>query len=295
MLQLDAVLFDLDDTLLGNDMDVFLQSYFPLLAAYAEPVIDADRFLPELMAATQAMINNQDPELANRQVFWDVFCERNGLVQGEIEPFFATFYREQFAQLEQATQRRPEAAALVRWCKEQGLKVAIATNPLFPLAAIEQRLTWAGVPVDEFDFDLVTGYENMHAAKPNSAYYHEILATIGVEPGRALMVGDDWQNDIVPASKMGLYTFWIASPDAPAPDKGVAPDGRGELADLFQLLKNNWPQQQNSPLTYASTSSRTSAASTVENDGVGCRRARQKRKMLIGRANQATTSGRWPR
>jgi HAD superfamily hydrolase (TIGR01549 family) len=195
------------------------------------------------MQATQAMISNDDPGLTNREVFWDFFCERNGLVQDEVEPFFDRFYQEQFGMLEPATQRRPEAAPLVRWCREQGLKVAIATNPLFPLAAIEQRLAWAGLPVDDFDFELVTGYENMHSAKPRSAYYREILATVGVEADRALMVGDDWQNDIAPASKMGLYTFWIASPDAAAPDDAVMPDGQGRLADLFQLLKNDWPTQ----------------------------------------------------
>jgi HAD superfamily hydrolase (TIGR01549 family) len=240
-LRLDAVLFDLDDTLLGNDMEVFLQNYFPLLTAYAKPIIDPDKFLPELMQATQAIISNQDPKLTNRQVFWDVFCERNGLVQNEVEPFFDRFYVEQFGKLEQVTQRRPEAAPMVRWCKEQGLKVVVATNPLFPLAAVEQRLSWAGVPVSDYDFDLVTSIENMHSSKPHATYYSEILTDIGVEPGRALMVGDDWRNDIEPASAMGLYTFWIAPPDAEAPDAEEI-DARGQLADLFQLLKNNSSQ-----------------------------------------------------
>lgn len=241
-LHLDAVLFDLDDTLLGNNMDVFLQGYFPLLTEYVKPVLDSDRFLPELLRATQAIINNQDLELTNRQVFWRVFCERNGLEQSEVEPFFARFYVEKFGVLEKLTDQRPEAAPLIRWCKQQGLKVVVATNPLFPLSAVEQRLSWAGVPVENSDFDLVTSLENMHSSKPHPSYYSEILATIGVEPGRALMVGDDWQNDIVPANSLGLHTFWIAPTDVEMPD-GLVLDGRGQLTDLFQLFKNNWPQQ----------------------------------------------------
>jgi len=213
-----------------------------LLAAYAKPIIDPDKFLPELMQATRAIINNQNPGLTNHQVFWEVFCDRNGLVQSEVEPFFDRFYVEQFGKLEQVTQRRPEAALIVRWCKEQGLKVVVATNPLFPMSAVEQRLSWAGVPADDSDFDLVTSIENMHSSKPHTAYYSEILTTIDVKPGRALMVGDDWHNDIEPSIKMGLHTFWIAPSCAKAP-AAKALDGRGQLTDLFRLLKSNWPQQ----------------------------------------------------
>ena len=241
MTTLRAVLFDLDNTLLGNDMNVFLQNYFPLLSAYARPLIAEDRFLPELLHATRAMINNGDRTLTNRDVFWRVFCERNGWQREEVEPFFAIFYEEQFGRLRKMTEPKPVAPELVRWCFDQGLKVVIATNPLFPLRAIEQRLSWAGLDVDEFDYDLVTAYENMHSAKPHSAYYHEILSTIEVEPNHALMVGDDWENDIVPAQRTGLYTFWIPTASVTAPEGDVRPDGQGQLERLFQRLQVGWP------------------------------------------------------
>lgn len=242
MAWIEAILLDLDDTLLGNNMDQFLQGYFPLLAAYVEPIIDGDKFLPELLLATQAMINDDDPKVTNREAFWRVFCARNGLDRAEVEPFFTRFYREQFGNLQGLTERRPEAAKVVDWCLNQGLKVVIATNPLFPLDAIEQRLAWAGVPVDQFAFELVTGYENMHSAKPRGAYYREILAAIGVEADRALMVGDDWRNDIAPASKLGMHTFWIAASDALPVDEGVEPSGKGTLAELLGRLQNRWPE-----------------------------------------------------
>ncbi|UCG23165.1 MAG: HAD family hydrolase [Chloroflexota bacterium] len=241
MSDLQAVLFDLDDTLLGNDMNVFLQNYFPLLSDYARPLIEADRFLPELMHATQAMINNGDRSMTNRDVFWRVFCERNGWLREEVEPFFATFYEEQFGRLKRTTRRKPIARHLVRWCFDRGFKVVIATNPLFPRRAIEQRLSWADVGVDEFDYALVTAYENMHSAKPHSAYYLEVLSAVDVEPSQALMVGDDWGNDIVPATRTGLYTYWIPPVSALAPDGDVKADGQGGLEELFQQLQAGWP------------------------------------------------------
>lgn len=237
---LQTILFDLDDTLLGNNMNSFLQNYFPLLSAYVQPLVNADRFLPELMYATQAIINNSDRNATNRDVFWRVFCERNGLQREEVEPFFAVFYEEQFGRLKETTERRPVARELVHWCFDQGLKVVIATNPLFPRRAIEQRLSWAGVGVEEFDYALVTAYENMHSAKPHSAYYREVLNAVEVEPNHALMVGDDWGNDIMPAKKMGMFTYWIPSSDE-APEVAVKPDGQGGLEELFQCLKAGWP------------------------------------------------------
>jgi len=125
---------------------------------------------------------------------------------------------------------------------ERGLSVVVATNPLFPQRAIEHRLEWAGLPVSQYDFALVTTYENMHAAKPQPAYYREILATVGVRPEQALMVGDDWKNDIAPAAAAGLYTYWIAAEDAAPPDPSIL-HGQGTLDALAERVANGWLEQ----------------------------------------------------
>ena len=82
----------------------------------------------------------------------------------------------------------------------------------------------------------------MHAAKPQPAYYREILAAVGVEPGRALMVGDDWKNDIIPAATAGLFTFWIAPDDATPQDTSLIA-GQGSLDDLAQRVNGGWLEQ----------------------------------------------------
>lgn len=58
------------------------------------------------------------------------------------------FYETEFSQLRAATVMRPAAADLVSTAIDQGCAVVVATNPLFPRTAIEQRLDWAGVPDD---------------------------------------------------------------------------------------------------------------------------------------------------
>ena len=236
---LKAILFDLDDTLLGNNMDNFLPGYFALLGEHASHYLPRDAFLNEVLTCTEAMVQNVDPALSNRDVFWQLFEQRTGLDAAELELFFDHFYRNQFQQLEETTEKRPFAAKLIRFCQDAGLDVVIATNPLFPCVAIEARLAWAGLPVDAHNFALVTAYENMHAAKPQPAYYAEILEKIGCAPENALMVGDDWENDIIPAQSLGIHTYWLASETAVPPSSLKTYRG-SSLQDLYVLLAAGW-------------------------------------------------------
>lgn len=232
-----AVLFDLDDTLLGNDMDKFLPNYFSLLGKHAAQYLEKERFLQELLAGTQAMIASTDTAVSNRDIFWQTFQGRTGLDPDELEPFFEQFYRNVFPRLVTTTEKRPLAAPLVQACLDKGLKVVVATNPLFPAIAVEERLAWAGVPVTTFDYALVTAYENMHTTKPHPAYYREILQMIGCAPETAVMIGDDWQNDIIPAASVGLRTYWIAANGQEPPDE-TALNGYGSLADLWRQVQD---------------------------------------------------------
>lgn len=237
-----AILFDLDDTLLGNEANQFMKGYFGLLSEYARPIMDAGPFIEKLVAATQSAIRNTDAHLTNADVFWSRFLDTTELDRAELEPFFVRFYETEFPRLRAATQPVPAAVDVVRHSFELGLKVVIATNPLFPRMAIEQRLAWAGVPVTAYDYALVTTYENMHATKPQLAYYEEILTRVGAEPREALMVGDDWKNDIAPAAAVGLYTYWVADNDAPCPDN-IPVTAQGTLANLYRLMTAGWLTQ----------------------------------------------------
>lgn len=238
MAMIEAVLFDLDDTLLSNSIDRFLPRYFALLGAYAEPKLgDRKRFLRVLMDGTQAMIMDTDGATTNRTVFWKRFEAMTGKSVDEMEPFFEQFYDTIFPQLRDACAKRPTAVEMVQACFDHDLKVVIATNPVFPRRAVEERLAWAGLPVDFFPFALVTSYENMHATKPNAAYYREILQQVEAQPNRAVMIGDDWENDIAPAKAVGLSTYWITnhSESVRVPDRGLV-DGYGSLDACYQWL-----------------------------------------------------------
>lgn len=243
---IEAILFDLDDTLLINDSQAFMNSYFALLSQFAQPRMEPRKFLDDLTRATRATILNTDPLLTNADVFWTEFEKLSGQRRVDLEPFFANFYTQEFSKLRTGTEREPRAVDLVEETLAEGRQVVIATNPLFPQIAIEQRLAWAGLPVDNHAFALVTTYEGMHAAKPQPAYYQEILALIDVVPSRAIMVGNDWVNDIEPAAAVGLHTFWV-NRNGETPPQSELVDDFGTLDQLYERVSDGWLDTLGSP------------------------------------------------
>ena len=236
---LRAVLFDLDDTLLRSHMEgQFLRRYFALLQEYASSLAAPQQLMSALMDATRAMQGNRDPNCTNEQAFAAVFAPRLGRPWVELRALFGVFYEERFPELCVICEPHPDARHVVQECLDAGYQVAIATNPVFPVRAIEHRMEWAGIR--DMPFALVTAYENMHSCKPNPAYYMEIAAQLDVSPTECLMVGNDMHRDIAPAQTAGMYTFladeWVAN------DNQTQPDYRGKLAMLPRWMEETFQE-----------------------------------------------------
>ncbi len=204
-----TVLFDLDDTLLGNDMLPFIQRYFELLGKALHQHVDSQRFKLAMNDAVQAMLIKKLPTHTLEETFDALFYPGIGVSKADILPVIDHFYREIFPQLQSLTTRRPQAVELVEAVLAKGWQVVIATNPLFPRTAIEQRLAWAGLPVDRFQFKKITSYESAHFCKPHPAYFAEILAELCWQSQPAVMIGNSLQDDILPTEQLGLPTFWL--------------------------------------------------------------------------------------
>jgi FMN phosphatase YigB (HAD superfamily) len=214
---LKALLLDLDDTLLSNPMEPFIRTYFQALGAYIAHLVPPERLLNELMRGSRAMETNTGTGLTNEEAFAAVFYPALGHKRSELEPIIQQFYADEFPKLRTLTQPVAASRALLDWAIKRGLQVVVATNPFFPRVAIEQRLAWADVPATEFDYTLITCYENMHATKAHPAYYEEIMEMLGRQPQECLMVGDDWQRDMEPAASVGIPVYWIIPPHRTQP------------------------------------------------------------------------------
>ena len=205
-----TLLLDLDNTLLGNDMEEFIPTYLKRLGAYMADMVPPDRFITELLRGTRAMMENLDPTISMEQAFADAFYPALGLPESVVKSQIGDFYTTVFPTLQALTTHRPEAEQLVQSAAEAGLEVVIATKPLFPLTAIEQRLAWAGIAVEHYDYALITSYEHLHFSKPHPEFYAEILGRLGKSPHEAVMIGNDPEDDLVPAQTMGMSVFHIS-------------------------------------------------------------------------------------
>lgn len=236
-----TLLIDLDNTLLGNDMDTFLPVYLQGLGRCLAPYAEPGKMVQALLYATQMMIGNDRPDRTLKEVFEAHFYPALNLRAETVQAALAHFYAHEYSDLRALTQARPEAKALVQYALERDYRISVATNPLFPAAAIFQRLEWAGLPPDEIPFAHITHYENAHFAKPNPAYYAEILAFLGWPEEPVLMVGDDWERDMAPTQSMGISGFWVDGNDGPRAESGVRPAasgpiGAGSLGTLLPWL-----------------------------------------------------------
>lgn len=227
-----AVLFDLDGTLLGNDMmDQFLPNYFDRLTAYLGDEVPPQRLVESLLRATDVVVEGRDTR-TNEEVFSDTFYPLIGKSRAQLEARIVAFYHEEFPDLRRFTHSKPEARRAVQAAFDLGYDVVIATNPLFPAIAIRQRLEWAGVA--DFPYRKVTSYENSHYAKPHLGYFREILAEIGCEPEEALVVGDEAMDMV--AGHLGCTTFLIPRLTTQHEVITPPPTYQGSLADLVDIL-----------------------------------------------------------
>lgn len=201
-----TVLFDLDGTLLPMDQDVFIESYLRGLVKKLAPYgYDPETLARTIWAGTAAMVKNQG-QTNNEAVFWKVFCGVFGEQALKDLPVFEDFYRNEFQNVAHDCGYDPRARELIRSLKAMGLRLVLATNPLFPALATHSRVRWAGL--ENGDFELITTYENARRCKPNPQYYLDILDQLGLTPEECLMVGNDVTEDMI-AETLGLKVFLL--------------------------------------------------------------------------------------
>ncbi len=230
-----TLLLDLDDTLLDNDMDTFIPAYLGALGRHLGGQIDLRKLSPVMMNATAEMFQNTQIDRTLKETFDPHFYPAFGITEAQVRPEIDRFYAEVFPSLREVASPRAQTVSLIAEAERRGWRIAIATNPLFPQAAIRHRLEWAGIPAERHDFAIIPSYEHFHFAKPNPAFFAELLGRIGWPEGAILMVGNDPDHDIRGASRLGLAAFWISN-GQPYPEGFPAPTASGELEDLLPWL-----------------------------------------------------------
>lgn len=232
-MEIKAILFDLDGTLLPMDQDVFTKTYFRLLAARLVPLGYApDQLVENIWAGTIAMVKN-DGSCTNEEAFWRTFAAIYGEDSLKDKPFIDAFYSEEFNKVKEVCGFTPAAREVVDMVKKSGKIPVLATNPLFPAVATENRMGWAGLAPE--DFALYTTYENSRYCKPNPKYYLEVLQRIGCQPEECLMVGNDVAEDMV-AETLGMKVFLLTDCIINKKEQDISCYARGGFEELKKYL-----------------------------------------------------------
>lgn len=232
----EMILFDLDATLLPMDQNEFVKEYFKHLARKLAPHgYEAGALVDAVWKGTAAMIRN-DGSRSNEDAFWSEFANILGEDALADKPLFDEFYMNEFENARGVCGFNPAAAGTVRALKAAGFRVALATNPIFPAAATEKRIRWAGLEPD--DFELITTYENSCFCKPNPAYYTDIARSLSVKPSDCLMVGNDATEDMA-AQEAGMSVFLITDCLINRENKDISVYPNGSFEQLMEYVQKN--------------------------------------------------------
>ena len=238
-----TLLIDLDDTLLDNAMETFLPAYTQALGKHLADFLPPATMIDALMESTRQMFANQRPDHTLETVFSNRFFPRIGISAETLRPQIEAFYAQVFPTLESTTRPRPAAQKLMRTAFQRGYRVAIATNPVFPRTAILQRLRWAGLDPASDPIALIPSMETFHFAKPNPAYFAELLTWLGWPKGAIVVVGDDPSLDIDGGGQMGLSTYWVRPAKARFPEEMIPPSGEGSIGEVLTWIDGHPPEE----------------------------------------------------
>ena len=233
MMQITTILFDLDGTLLPMDNDAFTKGYFKLLVKKLAPCgYEQQELVGAIWKGTAAMVKN-DGTLSNYDVFWKAFADTLGERVYDTKSVFDDFYENEFEQAKALCGLNSKAAEAVKKLKEQGYRVVLASNPIFPMTAQKARIMWAGVDPDEFE--LITSYENSAYCKPNPEYYADIAKRLGVDPEECLMVGNDVDEDMI-AKTVGMSVFLLTDNIINRENKDISAFSNGGFDELLNYI-----------------------------------------------------------
>jgi FMN phosphatase YigB (HAD superfamily) len=231
-------MFDLDGTLLRISQSAFVNAYFAELSkVFVRMGMEPEASKKAVWAGTKAMIMNDGSKL-NANKFWDMFSKTLNLSaeqRATVETACDRFYINEFDNVKEYVEPTSIPKRLVPALADRGYTIVLATNPLFPACAIETRLKWIGLRME--DFHLVTHYSNSTFCKPNLGYYKEIFSKIGKEPHECLMIGNNPAEDMC-VSELGAKVYLV--PDFLENEAGleVSMFSSGSLEQIEDYLMN---------------------------------------------------------
>ncbi len=201
--KIQAVLFDLDGTLIDVDMQRFVPGYLRRLTENMGAQVNPQRATRALHQAVAAMFANTDSKVTLENILLEELQSQLNLSPANYAASLDRFCRNDLESLRPMVSGHPLSPQLIEASLARGWQAVLATNPIFPRAVIDARLAWGGL--DSEAFDHITAYETAHFCKPNPTFFEEILERLQLPAEACLMVGNDTEHDLA-AGQVGMQT-----------------------------------------------------------------------------------------
>lgn len=233
---LKNIFFDLDGTLITMDQDEFIKMYFSLVEDKAVKAgFNKENLSKALYQSIMGMYIN-DGIRTCEQIFWDKFKSFfDKKDHQKLVDLFIDFYDNEFDELASICPPIKEAVELIKWCKNKGYNLVLATNPLFPRIATLKRIKWGQLSQD--DFIEITTYEDNYYLKPDTKYFLSLLDKLGYKAEETIMVGNNVIEDM-PASKVGMYTFLLTDQLMNEKGEDISKYHHGSFKELKEYLES---------------------------------------------------------
>ncbi|MBQ2972217.1 MAG: HAD family hydrolase [Ruminococcus sp.] len=230
------IMTDLDCTLLPMNQDEYIKIYINEIAKmFYERGYDGKAVATATMKASYMMAKN-DGSRINAEVFEEAFL---ALVKEDAEKLIEIFpevYGDRYNAIKTVTRPNPFIKEIVELMREKAQFVVVATQPMFPLEAVEKRLSWIGLLPSQFDD--ITVYDKSTFCKPNVGYYKEIMDKFGATPSETVMFGNDVNEDILPCKQLGIDTFLLLDGLINTQNHDISDIRQGDYLDMIAYLKS---------------------------------------------------------
>jgi len=219
---IEAVLFDLDDTLHDDTLAYQRAARRVAHDVAAERAIDTERLFEAYVEQVQTFWQGLSsatlgtPLVGLRARMWyAALCEIGIDDTALAERCGADYnrYRRDFLEL------WPGAALLLARLRLQGRKLAMITNGF----AETHREKIAILQLEEA-FDEIFIADEVGMVKPDPRIFQLAASRLGVAPERCAMVGDRYDRDIRGGHDAGMFTVWMNVRDETVPAGGPQPN-----------------------------------------------------------------------
>lgn len=215
MSEFEAIMFDLDDTLLDRDKAVDVM--FSVIIEKCYSYIPSDKMLADFKKYDNKGYSDKIDVLSN---LFDEYPPTYRILPSEIRDFWDMNFPECFSM----DSERLSILEIIN----KNTKTAIISNG----GTYSQRAKIKKTGLDRI-FDVIIISDEVGVEKPSSQIFTLALQAVNVEPMKALFVGDNLKNDIGGCQNAGIKGIWF-NPDNLKNDTDIIPFK--EISHFNQIL-----------------------------------------------------------